>query len=144
MQGLGSQPYPPRNGRGGRRVVLRVGVTGGATLALLVCLAAGCAGHGVNKAGGSKQPKPKPLVLTYANYSSRPFEAGAFAGELSKLSHGTIRIAFRNNWGNQQGNVEAKLIRDVEAGQADMGSVGSRAWDALRITSFDALHLPFL
>jgi TRAP-type C4-dicarboxylate transport system substrate-binding protein len=121
--------------------VLRVGVTGGATLALL-CLAAGCAGHGVNKAGGSKPLKP--LVLTYANYSSRPFEAGAFAGELSKLSHGTIRIAFRNNWAQQQGNVEAKLIRDVEAGQTDMGSVGSRAWDAFRITSFDALHLPFL
>jgi len=115
---------------------------GGATLAVLAFLAAGCSGHGANKAGGSEQPKP--FVLTYANYGLRPFEAGVFATEVSKLSHGTIRIAFRNEWRSGQGNVEAKLIRDVEAGRADMGSVGSRAWDALGITSFDALHLPFL
>ena len=114
----------------------------GATLALLMCLAPGCAGHGVNKAGGDK--RPKPLVLTYANYSLLPFEAGVFADEVAKLSHGTIRIAFRNEWRTHQSNVETKLIRDVAAGRADLGSVGSRAWDALDITSLDALHLPFL
>jgi TRAP-type C4-dicarboxylate transport system substrate-binding protein len=105
------------------------------------CLAA-CSARGTDKAGGQKPAKP--VSLTLANYSSTPAELGAFASEVSRRSHGTIRIVIENRWRDGQLNVETKLIHDVQAGRVDMGWVGTRAWDGLGITSFDALHLPFL
>lgn len=101
----------------------------------------GCSGS-ADKAGGDRPAKP--TVLTLANYGSGPNELAPFAAEVSRRSHGTLRIAFENFWRDGQPNLESKLIRDVVAGRAAMGWAGSRAWDAFGITSFDALHLPFL
>ena len=36
------------------------------------------------------------------------------------------------------------MIRDVEAGKADLGWAGSRAFDNVGVQSFDALHAPLL
>jgi TRAP-type C4-dicarboxylate transport system substrate-binding protein len=103
---------------------------------------AGCGGRGADKAGG--QRPAKPIVLSVANYTFGPVEVGAFAQEVARRSHGTIRLVFRNNWRLGQRDVETVLIHDVVAGRADLGWVGSREWDAFGDTSFDALHLPFL
>jgi TRAP-type C4-dicarboxylate transport system substrate-binding protein len=115
--------------------------TAAITIGACAVLAA-CSGQGTNKAGG--QTPAKPVALTLANYSSSPAELGAFASEVSRRSHGTIRIVIENRWRDGQTKIETKLIHDVQAGRVDMGWVGTRAWDALGITSFDALHLPFL
>ena len=39
---------------------------------------------------------------------------------------------------------ESAVIHDVAAGKADLGSVGSRAWDDVGVSSFNALHAPLL
>ena len=104
--------------------------------------ATSCSGTGADKAGGHHPATP--AVLTLANYSSAPNELAPFAAEVSRRSHGTLRIAIENLWRDGQTNIEAKLIRDVAGGRVDMGWVGSRAWDGFGITSFDTLHLPFL
>ena len=36
------------------------------------------------------------------------------------------------------------MIGDVEAGKADLGWAGSRAFDSVGVPSFDALHAPLL
>ena len=36
------------------------------------------------------------------------------------------------------------MIGDVEAGKADLGWTGSRAFDSVGVASFDALHAPLL
>jgi TRAP-type transport system periplasmic protein len=112
----------------------------GAALAL-AAVSAGCRAT-ADKAGGERQAKP--LVLTLANYNFAPVELAPFAREVEQRSHGSLRIAFHNFWRRGQTDIETKLIHDVQTGRADMGWVGSRAWDALGVTSFDALHLPFL
>lgn len=113
----------------------------GAVLALAPAGLAGCRGAS-DKAGGERQAKP--IVLQFANYNFAPLEVAPFAAEVERRSHGTLRIVFHNHWRDGQRNQEAKLIHDVQFGSADLGWAGSRAWDALDVTSFDALHLPFL
>ena len=111
-------------------------------LGVLVAVAlTGCRGA-ADKAGGEQQAKP--VVLKFANYNFAPLELAPFAAEVERRSHGSLRIAFHDHWREGQRDQETKLIHDVQAGYADMGWVGSRAWDTVGVTSFDALHLPFL
>ena len=63
---------------------------------------------------------------------------------MERLSDGSLRIRPRNDWRKGDPQVEARLIRDVKAGRADLGWVGSRAWTAEGVTALDALHAPFL
>jgi TRAP-type C4-dicarboxylate transport system substrate-binding protein len=113
-----------------------------AAIAAVTCLAVGCSGRKADKSGG--QRPSKPVVLTMANYSFKPVELGAFAQAVSQRSHGTIRIAIHDQWRSGQDNRETKIIHDVQARRVAIAAVGTRAWDAVGITSFDALHLPFL
>jgi TRAP-type C4-dicarboxylate transport system substrate-binding protein len=113
-----------------------------ATLLVLAALAlTGCGGRHADKAGGDTR---HPLVLTLANGTSVPWELQPFADEVRRRSGGTIRIEIRSAWRGGRPHFESDLIRDVEAGTVDLGSVGTRAWDRLGVTSFDALHAPFL
>jgi TRAP-type C4-dicarboxylate transport system substrate-binding protein len=84
------------------------------------------------------------LVLTLASGSSGSGELQVFADEVASRSDGAVRIKFKNEWRNGQRNFEVGLIGDVRAGKADLGVVGSRAWDAVGVQSFDALQAPFL
>jgi TRAP-type C4-dicarboxylate transport system substrate-binding protein len=71
-------------------------------------------------------------------------EVDGFAGEVNRLSGGAIRIAVRARWRWGQIGFENGLIRDVQAGKADLGVVGSRAWDSVEVMSFRALGAPLL
>jgi TRAP-type C4-dicarboxylate transport system substrate-binding protein len=127
----------------GREVYVVSSTTRRAALAIGACaVLAACSAQGADKAGGEKAAKP--VSLTLANYSSTPAELGAFASEVARRSHGTIRIVVENRWRDGELNIETNLIHDVQAGRVDMGWVGTRAWDDVGITSFDTLHLPFL
>lgn len=114
----------------------------GAALTVAVA-AAGCAGGGDDRAGG--RSATKPITLTMANGGHGPEELQPFADEVARLSGGKIRIEFRNRWlGWPWRRPESAVIRDVAAGKADLGSVGSRAWDDVGVSSFNALHAPLL
>jgi TRAP-type C4-dicarboxylate transport system substrate-binding protein len=110
---------------------------------LALVLLAGCSGPGYNKAGGPGGHKP--VVLTLANPSGTSIELDGFASQVSRLSGGTIRIDVQSRWRyNGQVASENGLIRDVRAGKADLGVVGSRAWDTVGVPTFRALDAPLL
>jgi TRAP-type C4-dicarboxylate transport system substrate-binding protein len=110
-------------------------------LAVMAVLAS-CAGPGLDKAGDS-QPR-HPVVLTLANFNGNTGELDGFTGNVWRLSGGTMRIAIKYRWRHGQVQAETGLIGDVKAGKADLGVVGSRAWDSVGVTSFRALGAPLL
>jgi TRAP-type C4-dicarboxylate transport system substrate-binding protein len=112
------------------------------TAAALVLALAGCGGTPGDKAGGTKHARP--TVLTMANSNGDTWELEPFTAAAARLSQGTLRIEFKNDWRLGKPDYEARLIGDVKAGTADLGWAGSRAFDSVGAPSFDALHAPLL
>src|SRR5215470_18947521 len=115
-----------------------------AVIALLAVLApiGGCAGPGLDKAGGTQARKP--VVLTLANFLGDSGEFDGFAGEVQRLSAGAMRIDIESRWRQHQVDFETGLIGDVQAGKADLGAAGAEAWASAGVTSFQALDAPLL
>jgi TRAP-type C4-dicarboxylate transport system substrate-binding protein len=110
-------------------------------LLLAPLVLAGCHG-GSDKAGGNAGRKA--TVLTLALPFGQPTEVDGFAEEVSRLSHGTMRIDVKPRWRYGQIDYEKGLIADVRAGKTDLGATGSRAWDSVGVNSLRALGAPFL
>ena len=111
-------------------------------LLAVMAVVAGCTGPGLDKAGGTRARQP--VVLTLANFIGLSLELDGFAGEVRRLSAGTMRIDIRSRWRPGQVDSENGLIGDVSAGKADLGVAGSRAWDSAGVNSFRALSAPLL
>ena len=114
----------------------------------LAVVAAGCGGSGGDKAGGREDtvakpvaPVGKPVTLTLVTVDL--LWAEEFAAAAKRLSGGTIRIEIRPG-GSAIVDYERRLVDKVRAGQADLASVGARAWDRLGVSSFRAIVAPFL
>jgi TRAP-type C4-dicarboxylate transport system substrate-binding protein len=112
-----------------------------AVLAAVMAVLAGCTGPGLDKAGG--QQAGQPVVLTLASFAGNTAELDGFANNVRRLSGGTIRVDI-SVWRLGQVQFEKGLIADVRAGKADLGVVGSRAWDTIGVSSFQALVAPLL
>jgi TRAP-type C4-dicarboxylate transport system substrate-binding protein len=110
-------------------------------LTALILVLPGC-GASVDKAGGRRSPKPR--VLTLASGAGNVSTLQVFADEVARISHGRMQIRFRSDWRRGEVAFESDLIRDVQRGAADIGWTGTRAWDAVGVSSFDALHMPLL
>jgi TRAP-type C4-dicarboxylate transport system substrate-binding protein len=112
----------------------------------------GCGESGDDRAGGAEPPDARVLTMANGGYSAaeRGFSVDdealqAFADEVRRRSGGKLRIEFRNRWlGWPWRRPESAVPRDVASGKAQLGWVGSRAWDELGVPSFDALHAPLL
>jgi TRAP-type C4-dicarboxylate transport system substrate-binding protein len=114
-------------------------------LALAAVLAFGATACGAGNLDKAGNPSSKPRVLTLADGNSTDIQdAQPFAAAVWKLSHGTLRIKIEGNWRPNDPRVETGLINDVRAGKAQLGITGSRAFDTVGITSFQALQAPFL
>jgi TRAP-type C4-dicarboxylate transport system substrate-binding protein len=111
-------------------------------LLAVVAVLAGCTGPGLDKAGGSR-PR-QPVVLTLANFTGQTGELDGFTNEVRRLSGGTMQIDIKYRWRSGQVGPESGLIGDVRAGKADLGVVGSRAWDYVGVNTFQALSAPLL
>lgn len=114
----------------------------------LAVLTSGCAGSGGDKAGGPEpettqaaEPVGKPVELTLLAVD--PEWGEEFAAAAARLSGGTIRIEIRGG-GSAIVDYERRLVEKVRAGEADLVSVGARAWDRLGVTSLRAVVAPFL
>jgi TRAP-type C4-dicarboxylate transport system substrate-binding protein len=108
--------------------------------AALAVAAAGCGQGNLDKAGGAV---PKPFVLTLANDSSDLSGPQPFATAVRELSHGALQIKIEvpsARLGDL--NSETPLVRDVQAGRAQLGITGTQAFDT--VGSFQALQAPFL
>jgi TRAP-type transport system periplasmic protein len=101
-----------------------------------------------DRAGGEKPAEPaagRATTLTLANVNDEPEVLEVFAEKVENLSNGTLRIRFENNWGRgRRGNAEVNLIADVRAGEADLGWVGTRAFDLVDDRAFGPLHAPMM
>jgi len=118
-----------------------------ASVRLVVLLAvmavlAGCGSSGFDKAGDSQARHP--VVLTLANVNGSTGELDGLTNNVWRLSHGTMRIDIKYRWRYGQVKPETGLIGDVRAGKADLGVVGSRAWDSVGVNGFRALGAPLL
>jgi TRAP-type transport system periplasmic protein len=116
------------------------------TLAAIAAFAAAaCAGGGdsEDKAGGSSEP----LVLRLANTNGQLDFTPAvvdFVDRVEELSGGDLRIEAVNEWGDFASNAEQRVVKDVAAGEIDLGWVGTRVFDTLDVKSFQALTAPML
>jgi TRAP-type C4-dicarboxylate transport system substrate-binding protein len=110
-------------------------------LLALTAVLADCAAPGSYKAGPQAR---HPVVLTMASFLGDSSEFPGFAGEVRRLSAGTMRIDIRSGWRFGQVTYETGLIGDVRAGKADLGVVSSRVWDSVGVNSFRALGAPLL
>ncbi len=115
-----------------------------ASIVLAAALALGAAACGpgsLDKAGG---PVSRPVVLTMADGEGDISNVQPFATAVSRLSHGSLQIKIEGDWRPSDPNVEADLIKAVQAGKAELGITASRGFDTVGITSFQALQAPFL
>jgi TRAP-type C4-dicarboxylate transport system substrate-binding protein len=120
--------------------------TGPATLIAIVSVTAlvsgGCTASQADKSGGSKPP----TVLVMANNNGDSL-AGApavahFVDRVAALSGGQLTVRVESSW--KGGADEARVIRDVAAGEADLGWSGTRAFDVVGDDAFEPVHAPFL
>src|SRR5918995_4172582 len=96
-----------------------------AALSASVALA-GCSIGGSERVGGERAADTR--VLTMLDPFSNRQELTQFVNEVSRLSHGTLRI--RVVPADHDGaDYEAATIRDVQDGGADLAFAASRAWD---------------
>jgi TRAP-type C4-dicarboxylate transport system substrate-binding protein len=104
---------------------------------------AGCDSDDSDRAGGEKPVKPRVLVM--ANVNGELGELEAFDEAVKRVSGGHLRIKWLNEYGRGRGgNAEINLIRDVNAGKADLGWAGTRVFDELGDPAFNPLHAPLL
>jgi TRAP-type C4-dicarboxylate transport system substrate-binding protein len=117
----------------------------------LAAVVAGCGGSGGDKAGGREEtlekpvaPVGKPVTLTLVTVDvAQSGWVSEFAAAAARLSGGAIRIEIRGG-GYAIVDYERRLVERVRAGEADLASVGARAWDRMDATSFRALVAPSL
>ena len=109
------------------------------TLTLVLLVVAGCSGSSSNKAGGRQARRP--LVLSLANYESDPEELARLTEDVARLSGGALRINVKSVDPLPD---EDGVIAYVRGGKADLGAVGTRAWDSVGVTSLRALSAPLL
>jgi TRAP-type C4-dicarboxylate transport system substrate-binding protein len=112
-------------------------------IAALALLLAGCGGHPrANRVGGQAAPTARTLLM--ADGGTDPGELEAFVKRARDLSGDTLRIKLRDSWRAGQTTWETGVIRDAQAGKADLGWAAPRAWDTVGILSFRALNAPLL
>jgi TRAP-type C4-dicarboxylate transport system substrate-binding protein len=85
------------------------------------------------------------LAVAYSAEEPDAPAARFFAARVAALSGGSLRVrVLFDAAGTRVPDPEARLTRAVRDGDFDLGWIGSRAWDELGVTSFQALQAPFL
>ena len=114
------------------------------TLVLAAVLSlAGCGAQTGNKAGGPAAP----VVLRMATVNG---EAGFNPGvdelleRVEALSNGNVKIEMAFRVGEFEPDAEQQIVRGVADGTYDLGVVGTRVFDTLGVSSFQALDAPML
>src|SRR5262245_2985816 len=112
-------------------------------ITIVALTATACGTGGGSKSGGSTGK----IVLTLANENENPLFVPAvqdFVDRVDQLSGGQVRVRIVQGWGDLQPDAEEQIVRDVAAGKADLGWVGTRIFDTLGVSSFQALTAPML
>ena len=115
-----------------------------AALAALTVALAACSGSSSDKAGGADQAEPRVLTVASPIGGAPPAPLSSWAKAVNRLSEGTLAVEFKEYWRGGEQLYEAGTLEDVKAGKVDMGWVGSRVFDTVEVTSFQALAAPLL
>lgn len=121
--------------RGGRNVIA------GAALATLVA-ATGCAAD-ADKAGGEAETVTLTLANGYADLQYVPAVA-RFVELVEDASGGAMRIEVVNEWGGYRRGYEERLVEATRTGEVELAWVGTRVFDLVGVTGFQALTAPVL
>jgi TRAP-type transport system periplasmic protein len=119
-----------------------------ATVALAVIaavVAGGCSGSGAagDKAGGAGEPLVLRMANTAGDLEVAPLIKD-FVSQVEERSGGNARIEVVHRWGDFAADAEQQVVRDVAAGKVDLGWAGTRVFDTMGVTSFQALQAPML
>jgi TRAP-type transport system periplasmic protein len=116
-------------------------------LLLVSALGSGCTGapSGADKAGGQagRQAVVLRLASTSQDLSLVP-PVAEFVRRVASLSGGAIEVKVINQWGNYAPDAEAQVVGAVASGSVDLGWAGSRVFDSMGVSSFEALSAPML
>jgi TRAP-type C4-dicarboxylate transport system substrate-binding protein len=125
--------------------MIRFELRGIALTAVIALAAVGCSGGGasVDKAGGAGEPVVLRMASTYGDLGDLP-AVQYFVDRVGKLSGGHVRIEVVDSWGGFASDAEQQVVRDVAAGEVDLGWVGTRVFDTMGVRSFQALTAPML
>jgi TRAP-type transport system periplasmic protein len=113
-----------------------------ATVALAAA-ACGGGGGGEDKAGGAGPPVVLRLASTGGGIAQTP-AVEYFVKRVEELSGANVRIEVVDRWAEFASDAEQQVVRDVASGEADLGWVGTRVFDTMGVTSFQALTAPML
>jgi TRAP-type C4-dicarboxylate transport system substrate-binding protein len=111
---------------------------------LLVCSVAlsACRSSEAEKSGFRVDPMALVLANNDGSLDGLP-AVQHFLDRVSDLSGGRLTITVKSSWSGTRYD-EPGLVRDVAAGRADLGLVGTRALDLAGVQAFRPLHAPFL
>jgi TRAP-type C4-dicarboxylate transport system substrate-binding protein len=114
-----------------------------ATAVLASTLIIACGDGGEDRSGA--EPESEPVVLTMAQPNFAPSEQLIlWADEVERQSGSTVKIEFEDSWREGEVDYEAGTVEDVAKGDADLGWIGSRGFDQVGVTSFQALGAPLV
>ena len=114
-----------------------------AAIAMFATAACGGGAGGESKAGGSGEPVVLRLANTNGQIDFTP-AVDYFVERVGQLSGGNLRIEVVDDWGEGAPDAEQQVVQDLSAGQVDLGWAGTRVFDTLGVTSFQALSAPML
>jgi TRAP-type C4-dicarboxylate transport system substrate-binding protein len=114
-----------------------------AATAALAVAACGGDGAGQDKAGGAGAPVVLRLANTNGQLDFTP-AVEYFVKHVEELSGGSLRVKAMDQWGSFASDAEQQVVKDVSAGEIDLGWVGTRVFDTLNVKDFQALTAPML
>ena len=79
-------------------------------------------------------------TVTWASFPALTY----FVEQVEEISDGEIRIEIVGEWGDAADDAEAAVVRGVAEGDVDLGWAGSRVFDTLGVSDFQALTAPML
>lgn len=115
----------------------------GALAAMALALAGCTTGGGTDKAGGSEVPVTLTMIDVAANLDAFP-AVQYFIDRVSVVSGGMLTVDVELGYTDFAPDAEQQIVRDVADGKADLARIGTRAFDRLDVTSFQALTAPLL
>ena len=112
-----------------------------AMVAVVGLVTTGCTSN--DRAGGNAGTTVTTLTLGNGN-GSPPEQLSTFAENVDKLSHGALKIVFKNDIHHPEPEYESSIVQDVKDGTYDLAWVGPRVFDTLGDTDFQAMLAPML
>jgi TRAP-type C4-dicarboxylate transport system substrate-binding protein len=123
----------------------RMGLATTVLAVVVAVVAGGCSGGGTagDKAGGGGEPVVLRMANAYGDLNDVP-AVQYFVSQIKERSGGNVRIQVAGPWGDYATDAEQQVVRAVAAGKVDLGWAGTRVFDTMGLTSFQALQAPML